>query len=247
MALGAIMGALLAAGTSAAGMWTSRRNVDKTIRANKELAEYGYSKDLEMWNRGNEFNSPESQMKRLTDAGLNPNMIYGSGSSVGNTSGQLPKYNAPTVKYEYEPPDLLSVLSAYQDMNVKSAQADNIRAQTKATEENTALMGDRGLLIRTQQSHEATKAGTSAIEQEQLKRLQPYQLESVKQGTRMKELEIGQMPDRSALLKMQFAQGELDRVFKEYRNYFAKMGVTSSDHMLVRLIARMLQQSGFEY
>ena len=65
-------------------------------KANMELAKYAYEKDLEMWNRNNEYNSPEKQMERLRAAGLNPNLVYGNGA-VGNTSGDTPKFHAPTI------------------------------------------------------------------------------------------------------------------------------------------------------
>lgn len=104
----------------------ARENTDKTIAENKRLAEYQYSKDLEMWNRGNVYNNPLEQMKRLKAAGLNPNMVYGSGSAAGMAAGQLPKYNAPTVSYNYEPPvDLPSVISAFQDFRLRNAQIRN--------------------------------------------------------------------------------------------------------------------------
>lgn len=112
---------------------TSRRNVDMTISANKNMAEYQYSKDLEMWNRANEYNSPSSQMSRYTSAGLNPNLIYGTGTaSAGNTATTLPKYQAPTVEYNYSPPiNIAGTIGAYQDFQMKQAQIDNLKEQKK--------------------------------------------------------------------------------------------------------------------
>lgn len=104
-------------------------NTNKTIKANKQLAEYSYSKDLEMWNRQNDYNSPLSQMNRYKEAGLNPNLIYGQGTS-GNAS-TMPKYNAPTLKYEYSAPNTAQMLSAYQDYQLRQAQIDNVNASTK--------------------------------------------------------------------------------------------------------------------
>ena len=65
--------------------------------ANMKLAEYQWAKNLEMWNMQNEYNHPKSQMSRLKEAGLNPNLVYGNGS-VGNTSGSMPTYNAPNLQ-----------------------------------------------------------------------------------------------------------------------------------------------------
>lgn len=125
---------LLLAGLGAGLNWlgskigsdTQRENVDKTIAANKQMAEYQYSKDLEMWNRGNVYNDPQHQMERLRKAGLNPNMVYGSGSAAGLSAGQLPKYNAPTLNYNYTPGiDPGAMLANFQDVALKQAQTRN--------------------------------------------------------------------------------------------------------------------------
>lgn len=113
----------------------AKQNTDKTIQANKEMAEYQYSKDLEMWNRGNTYNSPTAQMDRLKQAGLNPNLVYGQGVT-GNSSGQLPKYNAPTLDYNYKAPlDPLAMLGAFQNFRIGNAQLDNLRAQNRVIQE----------------------------------------------------------------------------------------------------------------
>lgn len=118
---------------------TARTNTDKTNQANRELAEYSYGKDLEMWEKGNLYNSPSAQMDRLRSAGLNPNLVYGSGSAAGNSAGTLPKYNAPRMDYNYLPPvDIPAMIGAYQDFNLKNAQIDNVEAQSDINE-NKAL------------------------------------------------------------------------------------------------------------
>lgn len=70
---------------------------ERANKANLKLAEYQYSKALEMWNRQNEYNLPKNQMSRLTDAGLNPNLVYGNGTVQGLTSAPAPQYHAPTM------------------------------------------------------------------------------------------------------------------------------------------------------
>lgn len=111
------------------------RNQERTIQANKEMAQYQWSKDLEMWNMGNKYNSPEAQMQRLKAAGLNPNMVYGSGSAAGQSAGQLPKFNAPTAEYSHQPPvDLPAMLSAFQNFRIQNAQIRNTEEQATARE-----------------------------------------------------------------------------------------------------------------
>lgn len=107
-----------------------RENTDKTIRANRQLAEYQYGKDLEMWEKQNEYNSPQSQMNRYKQAGINPNMIVSQGNS-GNAS-TLPRYQSPTVRYDYIPKtNLPEVLSRFQDFSLRNAQIDNVKADSE--------------------------------------------------------------------------------------------------------------------
>lgn len=129
--LGSIVGGIAGIGQSLIDARNQRRNVDMTNQANMNLAQYQYSKDLEMWNRANEYNSPSAQMARFQQAGLNPNLIYGgsvSGAS-GNTATSLPKFQAPQLSYNYKSPmNLLTMLSEFQNFNIKQAQTDNLRA-----------------------------------------------------------------------------------------------------------------------
>ncbi|MEM3318496.1 MAG: hypothetical protein QXT80_03000, partial [Thermoplasmatales archaeon] len=101
------------------------KSVVATNKANRELAEYSYSKDLEMWNRQNEYNNPANQMQRLKDAGLNPNLVYGLGSVAGNTGSQMPHYNRPTMQApKVEVPNILGMLSMYNDIRKKEAEVN---------------------------------------------------------------------------------------------------------------------------
>ena len=131
--LGSLIGGIAGIGQSAIEARTAKRNTDMTIDANRKMAEYQYSKDLEMWNRANEYNDPASQMKRYQNAGLNPNLIYGTGSaSAGNTATTLPKYQAPTAEFNYKPAvNLGMTLSMFQDFAIKQAQVDNLREQNR--------------------------------------------------------------------------------------------------------------------
>lgn len=81
----------------------SKRNTDRTIQANWDLANLKYRKDLEQWYRENEYNAPDEQMRRLRNAGLNPNLVYGTGTVTGNTTTSGPRFDRPDVEYNYEP------------------------------------------------------------------------------------------------------------------------------------------------
>lgn len=104
---GGIIGAVIGAG---AGLYdsyqnrkTSKENTQRTIAAQKAEAELAYQRSMEMWNMQNAYNTPEAQMQRFIEAGLNPHLIYGQGSP-GNTAVSTPQYQAPNLQYKYEAP-----------------------------------------------------------------------------------------------------------------------------------------------
>lgn len=107
----------------------------KSYKEARKLAEYQYSKAVEMWNLQNDYNSPSSQMARLSSAGLNPNLVYGTGSVVGNTTSDYPKFEAPdTSQYQKVlPPDLNGALSIASNVRLQDAQSSNLEAQTQNT------------------------------------------------------------------------------------------------------------------
>lgn len=81
--LGGLAGGLGGAAISNAGAKNRQRQADAT--------------NLRFWEMQNQYNHPIEQMLRLQEAGLNPNMIYGSspGSAVGNASNIAPSKAAP--------------------------------------------------------------------------------------------------------------------------------------------------------
>lgn len=109
-----------------------------------KLAQYQYDKAVEMWNRQNEYNAPKAQMARLAEAGLNPNLVYGSGNVVGNTSAQAPTYNPPDMSHFI--PDYRGAFQATFDSMQRmatirnlDAQNDNLVKQNQVLESQIAL------------------------------------------------------------------------------------------------------------
>lgn len=174
---------------------SDRLSTQDSIRANMELAKFQYSKDLEMWNRANEYNLPANQMDRFKAAGLNPNLIYGQGNLA---STQLPKFNAPTAQYNYKPiVDIPSMLSTFQDFQVKQAQIDNLKSQNKVIEEN-ALLKDwqRSLAVQKFGALADDIPIARALKTLQLERessLMPFQLEFAKGRNAYQESQISKL------------------------------------------------------
>lgn len=85
--------------------------------------------NMRFWNMQNEYNTPANQMKRLQDAGLNPNLIYGSGSANTGIAGSIaPSKPAP---YNVKNPVPLQAM-------MMGAQIENIRSLTEKNDAETA-------------------------------------------------------------------------------------------------------------
>lgn len=126
------MGGLLslAGGLLGGGIqYLGQRQANKT---NLKIAREARIYDRKMWERQNEYNSPEQQMMRLKSAGLNPNLVYGSGSVSGNTTSSAPKSPVPTVQSELSGVDPLrwvqSALGEYMNLRKNAEEIDLIRA-----------------------------------------------------------------------------------------------------------------------
>lgn len=95
---------------------------------NQKLTDQQNQYNLEMWNLQNEYNSPQAQMKRFEEAGLNPALIYSQGNP-GNAQ------NAP-IKGTPEAPefskDLRELSQAFNIEGLKTAIANRKKAQADA-------------------------------------------------------------------------------------------------------------------
>ncbi len=103
----------------------------KTNSDQMKLAEYQYSKNLEMWNRNNEYNTPSAQRERMEAAGFNPNLVYGHGSVV-NTSSSAPQYSAPTLQSYTQFGNFgQSLLDGIMSVRKNNAEVSKIEAEAK--------------------------------------------------------------------------------------------------------------------
>jgi hypothetical protein len=131
-------------------------NALSQARANRQQLKYNQQtyaqqrkdslSDFDMQNR---YNSPQQQMQRLKEAGLNPAMIYGKGT-VDNFGGSIKSADAKN--YSPIAPKLdMSVIgeniSRYADVELKKAQTDNLRSAIETSVEDRALKKAQALKI----------------------------------------------------------------------------------------------------
>ena len=151
--LGTLAGGLIGGGLSLTGDILSNKT-------NRKLARDARDYDYQMWLKSNEYNSPVSQMSRLKEAGLNPNLVYGSGSVSGNTSSPVPK--APVAHVDSVTRNLnllqtvMGTLSMYNDLRVKDASVAKDQASSnllwqkvQSEQENTNYLRSKANAMET--------------------------------------------------------------------------------------------------
>lgn len=207
---------------------TSRKNTRDTIRANRAMAEYQWEKNLEMWHRQNEYNAPAQQMNRFREAGLNPNLIYGQGNP-GN-AGTLPQYSAPRIDYKRTfPQNIGGIIQQFQDVNMRAAAIDNVRAQEELT--------------RSKATTEAVKQQIMGIDEKSkglnlriLQYLEQTQKEMGTEKLRALQQSITESEARTALSDLKAAyQEELNRMLIE-------KGITPRDSLQVRMLDLLMRK-----
>lgn len=144
------MSMLLAAGIGAgAGLIAGgsqrrheKRMANTQFNYDMEMAKYAYSKDLEMWNLQNQYNSPSAQMDRYRAAGLNPHLVATRGSSGNATT--MPQYQQVRSQHGSAGSGIqegLQMAHLFADLKIKNAQADNISTNTQLTDEQIVAQG----------------------------------------------------------------------------------------------------------
>lgn len=95
---------------------------------NKKLAAQQNQYNLDMWKMQADYNSPQSQMQRFSEAGLNPNLVYGQGTN-GNMS------NAPQMVTPQAPEfskEAMELGRAFNIESIRTLVADRKKAQAEA-------------------------------------------------------------------------------------------------------------------
>ena len=149
-----MLGAIISGGASLLGSALGFASQKKANKSNMELARYqnewqtqenekAYQRNLQMWNLQNAYNSPTQQMARLRSAGLNPNLVYGSGVT-GNSAGSTPQYQPADIKRAELSPyrgwnqGLTDAVSNFLAFRSNRAQVENMEAQNSLIRQQTA-------------------------------------------------------------------------------------------------------------
>ena len=142
---------LIGAGASLAGGIASNASTARQNSLNRQWQERVYERQRKdaLTDRDfeNFYNSPAEQMKRLKEAGLNPNLVYGNGNATeASASARSSNMGSP----EFRPANWTAAASGLSssfmdiyDMQQKQAQTDNVKAATDLARQQLVTEGLR--------------------------------------------------------------------------------------------------------
>tara|TARA_B100000287_G_C20652296_1_gene787346 strand:- start:743 stop:1576 length:834 start_codon:yes stop_codon:yes gene_type:complete len=191
-----------------------------------------------MWDEINRYNHPINQMARLKEAGLNPNLIYGSspGSAVGN-AGQIHPGKAPEQAYS----NFVSpAIGQFQNLQVQQAQTNNLKTQSNLNTSNAIKSIAQSGLAKAQEN-QITKLLSGNLE------LQQEQVKQSKIGTFLKTLEKtgkskNYLAQQAALTNKMVADGEIAQAgieLAKLNQSLAKQGIRPTDPLYIKLLGQI--------
>ncbi len=242
MPYGALIGAAIAAGGTAASSAIQTSGNKKTQRESRQY-------NTQQWIRENMYNHPIAQRKRLEAAGLNPNLIYGSstGTAAGNAS-PIPKGEAS--EYVFDNP--LKDINQFADLKKTGVQTDNVEQQTN-------VMQQDAILKTAQTAETVAKTAKTTAETHKTKELRDMSLDAAKENLRtMEQNTIGKELDNS--FKDQTLKNRVRQLYYESKNAqsnlkgsqllnqlrvleveLKKVGIERNDPWYFRIIGRNLE------
>lgn len=163
MAQSAIQGLSSALGSSIGDKKEQKRQYEY----NMEMARWQNDVNIANWQMQNEYNLPENQMARLKAAGLNPNLVYGSGTST--TASTVPSASKPDgvkpIDYSGIFSRMASAIPNMLDQALKVAQIDKVSQETSnlsSYQRNLNLEGDMKELQMIAQRYSNAKSKEEA-------------------------------------------------------------------------------------
>lgn len=237
-----------------------RRNQDRQNAANLALSDRQFEQNQQQIDELNKYNAPQAQMERFTAAGLNPDLIYGSGSGSAGNQTQVARAERPDFVSSARAVQLPEMLSQFQDFQMRQAQINNVKAQTDNIKEKTAtesvtrflrdVQGQRASFDLGQTEYlapyQAAIVGNKARASEATLLQEWQKLQNLSADEQLKLLVARQKEKGLELMDIEEEQRKADLLFSNYRNEWMKVGITSSDSVFFRLLVRMFTEAGVD-
>lgn len=222
--------ALIAAGIGAAGQTASGLFGNK---ARKKAATTAHNRNRQNWKEQNEYNDPSQQMARLKAAGLNPNMVYGTGTQAAGIAGAPAA--APQANIQNIPmPNPLDMLGKYE--SIKSAQAQQDLAKSAENKNlsqiainmtRNAILGDQAVNAPQFYLNQATNM---------------YNQQRISNQQRaMSEIRLKNLGE---IFRIEMQEKAAQAEYKAITTDWAKNGLTQSSDTVLMLTYAIMKENG---
>lgn len=249
------IGALIGLGTVLVNNYQQKDMATTQNQTNREMATTAYQRDLAQWNRQNEYNSPLAQMQRWKEAGLNPNLIYGGSNSGGNAASSPSARVPQTVPVPGMLSNMPNMLQMYQDFQLRSAQIDNVKANTDRTQQATVtdtfnaslkrIMGERADVALGVESKYSGEMGHFRLEQaRKTSRNLGMKWALMDEQSQINHLRMDQMRKGLTIQDAQKNKLDAEVEYKRNENSWRAAGFTSSDHPAFRVLLTIAKELG---
>lgn len=227
-------------GNAAVAAASNKRQYKNQMKAMQQQQAY----NKELWDYQNAYNTPQQQMERLRSAGLNPNLIYGSGAGGMGQAGPIESAVVPTeqaIKPNLSNPmmDYLTARQMDAQYNATVQSTEVMRSRAGLTDMQTALAG----LKQLQESARSKNYSSLALSEERIARFSAHKAKQLLYNEQNK----GSLMDQLHTVRENQITGiKLDNTFKTYRNKLAQLGIYSSDDPKLRLLIQGAHRMGID-
>lgn len=162
----------------------------QSLAFQREMYERQRQDALADWDRNNQYNSPQEQMRRLKEAGLNPNLVYGSGA-VGNSASPIRSSSAGSPNLSpirVDPSFIGDSINTYFNVQKQKAEIDILDQQEKLMKSQETLNvvkaiteNEKPSLVRSQTKLADTNSVLADTKQQNLQ-FQTYTGQQLLQG-----------------------------------------------------------------
>lgn len=220
----------------------TREMQEKTFGNNKALMEMQQKFDRGMFDYSNAYNTPANQMKRLKEAGLNPALMYGQGTT-GNTNTSMP--TADTIPTTFSGAEIAQSAAAGAQMSVMNSQVQLNKANAIAKGiDSSVKAGQYGIAKKMSQYQMENLASDTMVKLEKAKteiitRANAIIDNEIKDETKAKIVEgIVQQTANLVLDGKIKTQQELQAQWKTELN---NSGLDTSDNYIYRVLKKVFE------
>lgn len=215
------------------------------------------------WRLQNEYNAPTAQMERLKAAGLNPNLIYGSGAPTTAESihnGSPGGWNPTPADYQAPGAAIGNALDRHYDIRMKNAQVSNMEKQGQLLDQDAKLKeiqqrsdefdyqmkeNLRNYTLQGAQVDYDTKLNRVSYEknEEARRALQSTSnLQEAAERILKSKGERNLLPERKQYLQELIKSQKFEQAIKAFEIQLNTKGITKSDPAYARMFATFWEQ-----